>query len=54
MIKCYEDLLKFKDDCGASSVMVARAAMWNCSVFRKDGVVPLDTVVKRYLEIVNH
>lgn len=31
--------------------MIARAAMWNCSVFRKEGVLPLDDVIKRYLTL---
>jgi tRNA-dihydrouridine synthase 2 len=52
VIKNYEDIEKFKNDCGVTSVMVARAAMWNCTVFRKDGVLPLDDVIKRYLQIV--
>jgi hypothetical protein len=32
--------------------MVARAAMWNMSIFRKEGNLPLDDVIKRFLEIV--
>ena len=32
--------------------MVARAAMWNCSVFSKKGRADLDIVIKRFLEIV--
>ncbi len=31
--------------------MLARCAMWNCSVFRKEGIISLDDVIKRYLEI---
>jgi len=33
--------------------MIARAAMWNMSVFSKNGVQDLDIVLKRFLEIVN-
>lgn len=36
-IKDLTDILKFKEDCGATSVMVARAAQQNVSVFRKGG-----------------
>lgn len=36
-IERYSDILKFKEQCGASSVMVARAAEWNVTIFRKDG-----------------
>ncbi|RNA20300.1 tRNA-dihydrouridine(20) synthase [NAD(P)+]-like [Brachionus plicatilis] len=50
-IKCYEDIEKFRQSCNASSVMIARAGMWNCSVFRREGVLPIDDVVKRFLEI---
>lgn len=31
------DILKFRDLCGTSSVMVARAAEWNVTIFRKEG-----------------
>lgn len=36
-IEKYCDILKFREACGASSVMIARAAEWNCSIFRKNG-----------------
>ena len=32
--------------------MLARCAMWNSSIFRKEGLIQLDDVIKRYLEIV--
>lgn len=31
----YPDLNRFKEQCNACSVMVARAAEWNCSIFKK-------------------
>lgn len=37
-IEKYEDILKFKNSCGSSSVMIARAAEWNVSIFRKEGI----------------
>lgn len=36
-IENYNDILKFRQECGASSVMIARAAEWNVSIFRKEG-----------------
>ena len=36
-IEKYEDILKFRNASGASSVMIARAAEWNVSIFRKEG-----------------
>ena len=53
MVKRYEDIDEFRKSCNASSVMLARAAMWNCSIFRKEGLLPLDVVIKRFLEIVS-
>jgi len=49
-IETYEDIVKFKNATNASSVMVARAAQWNCSVFRKEGKLPLDEVITDYLK----
>ncbi len=51
-IKTYGDIEKFNQNCGVSSVMLARVAMWNCSIFRKEGSLPLDDVIKRFLQIV--
>lgn len=42
-------MLKFKDITGCSSVMLARAAEWNCSIFRSEGMLPIETVIKEYL-----
>lgn len=36
-IENYGDILKFREECGTSSVMIARAAEWNVSIFRKEG-----------------
>lgn len=30
--------------------MVARAAQWNCSVFRSEGKLPIDDVIMAYLK----
>ncbi|XP_054282893.1 tRNA-dihydrouridine(20) synthase [NAD(P)+]-like isoform X2 [Macrosteles quadrilineatus] len=48
-IEKYTDLERFRKDCNASSVMVARAAEWDCSIFRKEGRLPIDTVISSYL-----
>lgn len=45
----YADILRFKETCGASSVMVARSAQQNMSIFRKAGNIPMDDVIKSYL-----
>lgn len=48
-ISRYEDIELFRKETQASSVMIARAAEWDCSVFRKEGKLPLDTVISAYL-----
>lgn len=30
--------------------MLARAAEWNCSIFSKDGLLPMEDVIKSYLK----
>lgn len=49
-IEKYTDIAKFKKETGCSSVMVARAAEWNCSIFRKNGLLPMDDVIRAYLK----
>lgn len=51
-IKDYSDLESFQQATAASSVMVARAAMWNPSIFRKEGSLPLNNVIQEYIEYV--
>lgn len=48
-IEKYEDIAKFREETGCSSVMLARAAQWNCSIFRPEGLLPLDEVIAAYL-----
>ncbi|XP_074555555.1 uncharacterized protein LOC141811402 [Curcuma longa] len=45
----YEDFGRMKDATGASSVMVARGALWNTSIFSAKGKLPWDTVKKEYV-----
>ncbi|XP_022343049.2 tRNA-dihydrouridine(20) synthase [NAD(P)+]-like [Crassostrea virginica] len=51
VIKVYEDIAVFKKATGASSVMIARAAEWNPSIFRAAGKLPLMEVVKEYVKV---
>lgn len=50
-IECYDDIEKFRKECGATSVMIARAAQKNVSIFRKDGLIPIDVVIPEYLKL---
>ncbi|KAL0100618.1 hypothetical protein PUN28_019190 [Cardiocondyla obscurior] len=49
-IQKYSDVLRFKEETGCNSVMLARAAEWNCSIFRKEGTLPMEDVIKSYLK----
>lgn len=50
-IEKHEHIKKFKEETGCTSVMIARAAEWNCSIFRKEGMLPLDEVITEYLKL---
>ncbi|XP_047129057.1 tRNA-dihydrouridine(20) synthase [NAD(P)+]-like isoform X1 [Hydra vulgaris] len=50
-IKTYFNIAKFKEETGCSSVMIARSAQWNPSVFRKEGILPLIDVIKEYIKV---
>lgn len=45
-IDCFEDIETFKKDCGASSVMIARGAQKNVSIFRRDGKEKFREIIK--------
>jgi tRNA-dihydrouridine synthase 2 len=49
----YDDIAVFRTSTNTSSVMIARAAQWNTSVFRKEGLLPIDDVIKAYLKYVS-
>ncbi|NXT92448.1 DUS2L synthase, partial [Anhinga rufa] len=49
-IKEYADIETFQKATAASSVMIARAAMWNPSIFRKEGLFPLKEVMQDYIK----
>ncbi|XP_050428190.1 tRNA-dihydrouridine(20) synthase [NAD(P)+]-like isoform X2 [Adelges cooleyi] len=48
-IKVYEDIEKFKIVTGCSSVMIARSAEKNCSIFKRDGKLEVPAVIRDYL-----
>lgn len=45
------DIFNFKQETGCSSVMIARTAEWNCSIFRKEGLLPMEEVIRSYLKL---
>ncbi|XP_074308942.1 uncharacterized protein LOC141643621 isoform X2 [Silene latifolia] len=45
----YEDFQRIKLATGAASVMVARGALWNASIFSSHGKLPWEEVKKEYL-----
>lgn len=49
-IETFEDIERFRKETGASSVMVARAAEHNPSIFRSEGLLPVEDVIKKYIE----
>ena len=50
-IEKYSDILKFKKLCGASSIMIARAAQWNVTIFRPNGTLPLMDIIQQFLKL---
>lgn len=52
-IQQHLDIEDFRQATAASSVMVARAAMWNPSIFLKDGLRPLEEVMQKYIRYVS-
>lgn len=53
LVKTNGDIEEFRKAAGASSVMLARAAMWNASVFSNQGPLPVETVMEEYLKYVS-
>ncbi|XP_041650800.1 tRNA-dihydrouridine(20) synthase [NAD(P)+]-like [Cheilinus undulatus] len=50
LVKTNGDIEDFRKATGASSVMLARAAMWNASVFVKQGPLLVERVMEEYLK----
>uniref|UniRef100_A0A672TGL1 DRBM domain-containing protein n=1 Tax=Strigops habroptila TaxID=2489341 RepID=A0A672TGL1_STRHB len=46
----YTDIETFQKATAASSVMIACAAMWNPSIFRKEALVPLKDIMQDYIK----
>ena len=53
MISCYDDIAGFCHSTSCSSVMLARAAQWNPSVFSRDGLRPITQVIHEYIKYVS-
>lgn len=51
IIEDRDGALKFKNDCKASSVMIARAALQNPSIFRPEGILPVEEVIPEYIKM---
>lgn len=52
LVKTNSDIEDFRVATGTSSVMLARAAMWNVSIFSKRGPFPVEKVMEEYLKYV--
>eukprot|EP00066_Takifugu_rubripes_P004156 XP_003967327.1 PREDICTED: tRNA-dihydrouridine(20) synthase [NAD(P)+]-like isoform X1 [Takifugu rubripes] len=50
LVKTNSDIEDFRVATGTSSVMLARAAMWNVSIFSKRGPFPVEKVMEEYLK----
>jgi len=50
-IKTYADLAKFREHTGCDSIMLARIAQWNPSIFSKDGPVEAMQMARDYLRL---
>lgn len=46
-----DDIINFRKLCGTSSVMVARPAQANVSVFRKGGPLSIEEIIPKYLRL---
>ncbi|KAG2443352.1 hypothetical protein HXX76_001714 [Chlamydomonas incerta] len=47
----WEDAQRVKSETGCAAAMIARAAMWNASVFRPQGFLPLDEVQRDFVRL---
>lgn len=52
LVKVNGDIDDFREATGTSSVMLARAAMWNVSIFSKQGPFPVEKIMEEYLKYV--
>lgn len=49
-IETFDDIDKFKELTNCSSVMIARSAEWNVTIFNREGKLPMDDLIKNYLK----
>jgi tRNA-dihydrouridine synthase len=52
-IQHFRDINSFRASTGCSSVMLARVAQWNPSIFSEGGLQPIDEVIKKYIRYVS-
>lgn len=50
-MQTYDDILTFRKLCETSSVMIARPAQLNVSIFRKEGPLPINEIIQKYLQL---
>ncbi|KAE9555449.1 hypothetical protein FO519_001304 [Halicephalobus sp. NKZ332] len=50
LINSYEDILRFKQETGASSVMIARSILQRPSILRKEGVFSMQQEIEQFLD----
>ena len=53
VISCYDDIARFRRSTSCSSVMLARAAQWNPSVFSHEGLQPITRIIQQYITYVS-
>lgn len=51
LVNTYKDIEKYRQETGCSSVMLARAAQWNPSIFRKEGRLSASQVITEYVKL---
>lgn len=51
LVNTYKDIEKYRQETGCSSVMLARAAQWNPSIFRKEGRLSASQVITEYIKL---
>lgn len=51
LVKTFDDIEKYRLETGCSSVMLARAAQWNPSIFRREGRLTAFQVIQEYIKL---
>lgn len=50
-IECHADIEEFRKICNTTSAMIGIAAQRNVSIFRKEGLIPVDELAREYLKL---